>query len=254
MWKREMEGRGGMVGSLSREQVLESPVDIVHYTDINDYEYPIFITPEKKIVLKKTPEEVLITYYVKDVTETDAEVHHELFEVAVDLVRDVSGKEPYVEKLEVEYEVYVGDRVRMIGKTRGYIIKIVSAETPFSGAKFGRARAWAIGYDWKKRIAAREPRLEKYMYLKGEEWGKGRANVKLYIKLPVVTDEFIKMFNMVMSMAAATQIPHQDLEEQVRKLEELIKQKEQELQALREQLSQLQEKLRLEKMKKAVME
>ncbi|MEM4592331.1 MAG: hypothetical protein QW196_02920 [Sulfolobales archaeon] len=242
--------------SEKKKRIVNMVEDLILYTDTDKSDYPIFITPSREVYVKKRPENAIATFYVKNVDETDVELKHELLEVSLAAIKDVTGSDGEVEKLEITYEVYTGDRERLVGEVKTYAILIVTRLTPYSGTKYGRTRAWAIGFDWKKRIAARVPRLEKYMYVKGEEWGKGRANVRLYIKLPVVTDEFAKIFNTVLASSATTQVSPvvADLEEQVKKLEELIKQKEAELQALREQLQQLRLKLQLEQMKKRVIE
>jgi len=238
------------------KKVVMAPEDLVLYTDTDQKEYPLFITSSREVYVKKRPKDVTATFYVKNVSKTDVELKHDLLNTSISIIKELTGEEAVMERLEIVYEVYVGDRERLVGEAKAYAIRIITCYTPYSGAKFGRAKAWAIGFDWKKRIAAREPRLEKYMYVKGEEWGKGRANVRLYIKLPVVTDEFVKVFNMVLASTTATQVSPvvADLEEQVRNLEELIKQKEAELQALREQLQQLKLKLQLEQMKRQVVE
>ncbi|MEM1703910.1 MAG: hypothetical protein QXQ31_07630 [Zestosphaera sp.] len=245
--------REGAQNGKAPERIVEAPEDIIYHTNTDESDYPIFVTKEREMCVKRRPREAMATFYVKDVVETEVELKHELLETSLTVIKEITGKEATVERLEIVYEVYVGDRERLVGEVKAYAIKLISTETPYSGAKYRRAKAWAIGYDWKKRIAARVPQLKKYMYVKGEEWGSGRANVRLYVKLPVVTDEFVKLFNMVLASSATTQV-FTDLEEQVKKLEELIKQKEQELQALREQLQQLKLKLQLEQMKKAVVE
>ncbi|MEM2197379.1 MAG: hypothetical protein QW290_09895 [Sulfolobales archaeon] len=238
------------------QRIAATAEDLVFYTDTDQKEYPIFITSSREVYVKKRPKDVVATFYVKNMSKTDVELKHELLEESLVVIKDVTGRDGEVEKLEITYEVYTGDRERLVGEAKAYAIRIITCYTPYSGAKFGRAKAWAIGFDWKKRIAAKVPLLEKYMYVKGEEWGKGRADVRLYIKLPVVTDEFDRLFNTVLATATATQVSPvvADLEEKVRNLEELIKQKEAELQALREQLQQLKLKLQLEQMKRQVVE
>ncbi|MEM2363836.1 MAG: hypothetical protein QXQ20_09105 [Candidatus Nezhaarchaeales archaeon] len=251
-------GAGGATTapSIANGRYVNSAEDLVLYTDTDQKEYPLFIAANREVYVKKRPKDVTATFYVKNVSKTDVELKHDLLNTSISIIKELTGEEAVMERLEIVYEVYVGDRERLVGEAKAYAIRIITCYTPYSGAKFGRAKAWAIGFDWKKRIAAREPRLEKYVYIKGEEGRKGRAYVRVVVKLPVVTDEFVKLFNMALTSATATQVSPvvADLEEQVKKLEELIKQKEAELQALREQLQQLKLKLQLEQMKMKMVE
>ncbi|MEM1694238.1 MAG: hypothetical protein QW456_08515 [Ignisphaera sp.] len=229
-------------------RVVKSPEDLVFYTDTDASDYPIFITSSYEVYVKKRPSNIILTFFVKDVKNIESdEVTHKLFNKAIEVMKEVTKKDPEkVVKKEIIYEVYEGDMEKLIGEAKAYAIKIISVDTPYSDVKFEGKKAWAIGYDWKKRISAKAPELEKYVYVNGSEGKKGRARVWVTIKLPIVTDEFAKIFNNSLKSSTSDVL---DLEEQVKYLEELIKQKEQELQNLREQLQQLQLKLQIEKMK-----
>ncbi|MEM1523440.1 MAG: hypothetical protein QXU69_10445 [Thermofilaceae archaeon] len=253
-----------------KKRIASTPEDIVFLTDTDQQNYPIYITEDREVWLKARPHRlvgedewnrkrvydvpIVATFFVKNVEETNAELSHELLEIAKNIMQEVTKKEVTIRKVETTYEVYQGDVARLLGEAKAYTIKIISDKTPYSGVKHSYRQAWAIGYDWKKRIVAKEPRLEKYAYLKGEEGKHGRAYVRLYVKLPVVTEEFAKLFDLALASAVAQTSIVSELEEQAKQLEEIIAQKERELQVLREQLAQLHLKLQLERMKRAVVE
>ncbi|MEM1510568.1 MAG: hypothetical protein QW096_11950 [Thermofilaceae archaeon] len=260
----------------SGKRIINTAEDLVFYTDTDKKEYPIYITRDREIWLKAKPHRVEETkdkwgytetkkiydvpvtalFFVKEINEvqSDEDVRHSLLEKAVAVMKEVTKDNVKVQKLSIKYEVYEGDMERLLGETNAYMIKVISKNTPFSGLKCAGRKAWAVGYDWKKRIVAKAVELEKYTYIKGEEGKHGRAYVRVVVKLPVPTEEFTKLFNLALS-SIVTQVSHvSELEEQIKQVEEQIKRKEAELQALKEQLSQLQLKLQLEKMKRAVVE
>ncbi|MEM2100344.1 MAG: hypothetical protein QXP45_03280 [Thermoproteota archaeon] len=251
----------------NEKRIANAAEDLIFFTDTSQQNYPIYVTPDREVWLKARPHrlvgdewnkkrvydiQVAATFFVKNVEKTDAELSHELLEVAKNIMQEVTKKEVTIKKIEITYEVYQGDMARLLGEAKAYAIKIISDETPYSGVKYSSRQAWAIGYDWKKRIIAKAQQLEKYVYLIGEEGKKGRAYVCVIAKFPIVTQEFARLFNMALASATTAQIIVSELEEQIKKLEEVIKQKESELQALKEQLQQLQLKLQLEQMKRAV--
>ncbi|MCW4047130.1 MAG: hypothetical protein NWE99_06170 [Candidatus Bathyarchaeota archaeon] len=238
------------------QRVVTTAEDLVFYTDTDQKDYPIFITSQREVYVKKRPADVAATFYVKSVSKIESEIVHELLEKAIGVLKEVTNHDPEVQRLEVVYEVYQGDMEKLLGEAKAYTIRLVSVSTPYSGVKYSGNRAWAIGHSWKKRIIAKAPELEEYIYLKGEEGKKGRAYVNVIVKLPVVTEELNRLFNMALaSVTVSSKVSVvADLEEQVKKLEELIKQKEAELQALREQLSQLKLKLQFEQMKMKMVE
>ncbi|MEM4744901.1 MAG: hypothetical protein QXE70_10280 [Ignisphaera sp.] len=235
-------------------RIVKSPEDLVFYTDTDQSDYPIFITASREVYIKKRPSNIISTFFVKEVKAIESdEVTHNLLNKAIEVMKDVTKKNPEkIAKIAITYEVYEGDMEKLIGEVRAYAIKVISVDTPYSDYKFEGKKAWAIGYDWKKRIAAKAPELEKYIYVNGSEGKKGRARVWVTIKLPILTEDFVKVFNNVLGSTRTTVVL--DLEEQIKHLEEMIKQKEQELQMLREQLQHLQLKLQVEKMKKLVLD
>lgn len=239
----------------SKLRVVRFPEDLIFYTDTDASDYPLFITPNYEVYTKRRPSEIVATFYVKKVSKVDANLSHELLNKAIEVMKDVTKKPPEaISNIEITYEVYEGDMERLVAEVRAYAIKVFSVDTPYSERKFQSKKAWAVGYDWKKRITAKAPELEKYVYVDGSEGNKGRAKVWVVVKLPIPTEDFVKAFNAVLKQSSTTRIELMDLEAQVKEVEELIKQKEAELQALREQLQQLQMKLRLEKMKKMMVD
>ncbi len=234
---------------------IKSPDDLIFYTNTDESDYPLFITSSYEVYVKKRPNDIVAVFYVKQINKIDSDLNHELLDKAIEVMREVTKRDPEkIVKLEIIYEVYEGDMEKLIGEVKAYAIILLSVDTPFSDDKFQGKKAWAIGYDWRKRIVAKEPKLNKYTYVKGVEGKKGRAKVWVVVKLPIPTEEFVNMFNSVLKQSSTIQTELIDLEKQVKELEELIKQKEAELQALREQLQQLQIKLHLERMKKMVIE
>ncbi|MEM4584199.1 MAG: hypothetical protein QW611_04410 [Ignisphaera sp.] len=242
--------------SVSRKvRVVRSPEDLIFYTDTDASDYPLFITPSYEVYTKRRPSEIVATFYVKKVSEINDNLNHELLNKAVEVIKDVTKCSPAtISNIEIIYEIYEGDMEKLVGEVKAYAIKIISVNTPYSGYKLQGKKAWAVGYDWKKRIIAKAPEFEKYVYVDGSEGKNGRAYVWVTIKLPIPTEDFVKTFNAVLGQSSTIQTELIDLEKQVKEIEELIKQKEAELQALREQLQQLQMKLHLERMKKMMVD
>jgi len=264
----ESESAGGLENG---KRIVKSASHLVFFTDTDEANYPIYITNEREVWLKAKPHRkvlvrdgwgyettkkvydipVLATFFVKEVKDVDVEVSHDLLNDAIEVMKEVTKEESinrYV--FEIIYEVYRGDMGTLIGEAKAYCIKIISPWTPFSGVNFSGRKAWAVGYDWKKRIIAKKPELEQYTYIKGSEGKKGRASVRVFIKLPVVTEEFEKLFNI--ALANTNVSATLEIEEQIRKLEETIRMKEEELEALRKELEALKLKLSLEQAKKQI--
>jgi hypothetical protein len=228
--------------------VANSAEDLLLYTDLDESEYPIYLTSEREVWIKAKPKiaeavdehtkrvrwlPVLATFFVKSVAEVSDGVSHPLLERAITLVREVTKKDPKVLGLEVVYEVYRGED-QALGEAKAYVVKVLSCETPFSNVKFKAEKAWAIGYGWKKRIVARASELGKYVYVDGSG-NELRASVRVLVKLPVVTREFETLFCKAVGAPAAAGSVDQEIEE----LERLIAEKERELAQLRAKLEEL---------------
>lgn len=262
--------------SVGHKKVVITPEDLIFNTNTDENSYPIYLTDEKEVWIKTRPHRlveekdeygwtrdkkvydipIIATFFVKSIEETKSEnVTHELFTTAVNAVKEITNREPYViAKLEVKYEVYAGDMERLVGEANAYVIKIISWSTPYSGVKCSSKKAWAIGYDWKKRMFAKYPQLQKYIYLKGDAGKHDRAYVHLTIKFPIVTEEFKTLFNSMISSTTTTTKTStiHNLNKQVEELIKLIQQKESELETLKQQLQSLQLKLKLEELKTQV--
>ena len=229
------------------KRVVNSAEDLLLYTDLDESEYPIYLTSEREVWIKAKPKiveavedhvkrvrwlPVLATFFVKSVTEVSDGVSHPLLERAVTLVREVTKKDPQVLGLEVVYEVYRGED-QALGEAKAYVVKVLSCEAPFSNVKFKAEKAWAIGYGWKKRIVAREPSLSKYVYVVGSG-NELRASVRVLVKLPVVTSVFEAFFFKAVGAPAAGNI-----DQEIEELEKLIAERERELAGLRAKLEEL---------------
>jgi len=238
---------------------VNSAEDLVFLTDTDKSDYPIYILQSREVVYKRKPNEYLALFYVKSVTRSEeADLNHELLTSAEEAIKDITKSEPKVARITITYEVY--DSSRYLGETNAHVLKLYSDKIPYRGIKGEGKRAWAIAFDYLNRLKAKYPILARFAYCKSsypnDEGYRGRGYPELIVKLPIVTEEFAKLFNMVLASATVSSKVSAvaDLEEQVKKLEELIKQKEAELQALREQLQQLKLKLQLEQMKMKMVE
>ncbi|MEM5868123.1 MAG: hypothetical protein QXG39_09435 [Candidatus Aenigmatarchaeota archaeon] len=254
------------------KRIVKNCEELVFFTNTDEKNYPVYITSNREVWLKAKPHRVeevedkwgyvspkriydipiSATFFVKEVAETNEDIKHPLLEKAISIFKEVTKNDAEVKRLFIKYEIYQGDMEKIIGEAETYVIKVASVETPFSGSKYAERKAWAVGYDWKRRIVAKAPELESYTYVKGAEGRRGRAYVKVITKLPVPTEEFTRLFNLALSSTVTQVSVTSEIEQQIKQIEELIKQKENELQALREQLQQLQLKLQLEQMKRQV--
>jgi len=235
------------------KRVAENPGLLVFYTNTDEEDYPIFLTPEREVYTKKRPSKIVATFHVLSITKKDGGIEHELLSEAMEAIKEVSKKEPSAEFFLIHYEIYRGDYESRIGEAYGEAIRLSSCETPFSGYKWDGRKAWAIGYDWKKRISAKHPALTPYIYLRGDSGKKDRAWVRLYIKLPKSTPDLDRIFQLVVgSGPAPVATPLGDLERQIREIEKAIEERKREISALEQQLQQLQLKLQLESMKAAI--
>lgn len=234
--------------SAREERRVASAADLVFYTDTSETDYPIYITAQREVWIKSMPHSgsyidekgvvrrrynvpVIAVFYVK-VSKLEADgVTHPLLDVAVTAVREITKEEPKVFKYALTYEAYREDQY--LGEAKAFAIKVVSEDAPFSGVKGERARAWAVAFTWRKRLAAKYPALAPYAYVAGEEGKKSRAYARLIVKLPVVTREMEILF------ARATGAPVAATAEETRELERLIAEKERELAELKAKLEEL---------------
>jgi hypothetical protein len=242
----------------SEKRIVNTATDLIFYTNTGESGYPIYVTTDREVWIKARPRRrvrvdeysvenrydipILATFYVKEVAETCEDVKHPLLDATVAVVKEVTKEEPAkVIKLMIVYEVYRGDMESLLGEAKAYAIKVVTKETPFSGLKYDGSKAWAIGYDWKKRMIAKCPQIAKYVYVEGDTGKRGRAFVWLNIKLPVATPEFEALFNKALSPSgpASAVAWVQNVDQAIQELEKLIEQKERELAELKAKLEEL---------------
>jgi len=78
--------------------------------------------------------------------------------------------------------------------TNSYALYIFSVDTPFSGQKGERHKAWGVAFSWKERMVAKYPAVGQFTYVKGEEGRRGRAWARIQTKIPITTPEFEELF------------------------------------------------------------
>jgi hypothetical protein len=229
-----------VVSAGEKRRIANTPEQLVFYTNTDESDYPIYLTQQREVFIKRRPAKnsIAAVFILKSASEKEnIEVTHQLLEVARRAIEEVSKEKAQKElKIELMYEVYRGDMEAFLGEAKAYCIKLVSTETSFSGVKYEGRKAWAIGFDWVRRISAKYPQLNGFVYVKGEEGGKGRAYVHVNIKLPVATAEFVKLFNKALAVAS---IEEEQLDKQIERLQKLIEEKKRELEELEKQLSEL---------------
>jgi hypothetical protein len=228
------------------KRIANTATDLIFYTNTDESDYPIYITSEREVWLKARPREsILATFFVRSIAEA-GDVSHEAYDAAVKAIAEVAKSEPEkISRLEITYEVYRGDMEELLGEAKAYAVLVLSHPTPF---RRDRARAWAIGFDWKKRAAAKYPGIANFLYLK--DLGRYHFDVRLVVKLPIATTELEKLFSLAVSGKQV--IVTSELEEQIDVLKREIEEKRAELKALEERLDALLLKLQLERMKREV--
>jgi hypothetical protein len=229
---------GEVVSAGEKKRVASTPELLIFYTNTDESNYPIYITQTREVFIKRRPaSDIAATFVLKSVQKTEIELTHPLLETARKAIQEVSKAEVGEEvKAELLYEVYRGDMEVFLGEANAYYIRVSSKETPFSGLKHEKSKAWAVGFDWARRISAKYPMLNGYCYVKGEEGNKGRAYVHVTVKLPIPTPEFVKLFNKALAVAS---IEERQLDEQIEELKKLISEKEKELAELKAKLEEL---------------
>ncbi|MEM4454892.1 MAG: hypothetical protein QXT28_09295 [Thermofilaceae archaeon] len=192
-----------------RKRVARTPEELIFFTDTGQQDYPIFIAPGLEVSIKRRPQAgILATFYVTSVEaleegEEAEKVTHPLLEKAINTVQEVTKNEAKVKKLKITYEIYRGDREELLGTAVGYAIKVRSVDSPYSGDKWESKRAYAIAFDWKKRIAARAPELSPFLYVDGKSAKRGKAWAWVVVKLPVATPELAQLFKAAVTGATA---------------------------------------------------
>ena len=270
-----------------KKKFADSSSSLIFNTNTDEKEYPIYITSDKEIWLKAKPYRVerispqdswdservikhydvpiVASFFVKDVsevfslkhneiTESNMPFSHPLFQKALSAIVEIAKPDDWrpttIKGYEIGYEVYQGDMEKLLGESKAHAIKIISNDTPLSGVKFKGKVAWAIAFDWKKRILAKYPELEPYIYVSGESGKHERAYTRVNIKLPVSNKDFDDIFTRALSNVIQQVSIADELEKQIQELEKQIETKKAELKALEDQLTNLKLKYQLESIKK----
>ena len=197
-----------MSGNKTRK--VSTPHDLIFHTDGDDVDYPIYILPDFSVVLKRRPSEFVANFYLaknEDLVKTQNvdEIKQKISELGLQLPNDIdldmvieaykniTNKPPdrYV-LTRFTYEVYQGNNY--IGDAVSYALYIFSVDTPFSGQKGERHKAWGVAFSWKERMVAKYPAVGQFTYVKGEEGRRGRAWARIQTKIPITTPEFEELF------------------------------------------------------------
>jgi hypothetical protein len=228
-----------VVSAGEKKRIANTAEQLIFYTNTDECGYPIYLTQLHEVYIKRRPSSnnIIAAFVLKSVSDFNGELNHQLLEVARRAIEEISKKKVEKElKIELVYEVYRGDMETFLGEAKAYCIKLVSTESTYSGVKYEGKKAWAIGFDWVRRISAKYPQLNGFVYVKGEEGSKGRAYVNVHIKLPITTAEFAKLFNKALAVAS---VEEEQLDKQIETIEKLIQEKERELSELKVKLQEL---------------
>jgi hypothetical protein len=115
---------------MGERRIVNTASDLVFYTNTDECDYPIFLTMEREVWLKARPHvriavkgedavkevrrlPILAAFFVKSVVEVNDGVEHPFLPRALDVMKEVTKKEPEATKLEIAYEIYRGARARV---------------------------------------------------------------------------------------------------------------------------------------------
>lgn len=221
---------------------IECSEDLLLVIKDYDWGYPVFIAPDKSVSIKKRPNEVQATFFVKDFREQEEKLEHLLLNKAIDALREIYAEEPKIRSCRINFEIYYGDLEKFIGEATGHLILINGREYESSNEK----QAWAVSFERKKRLAAKFPELQKYVFVRGLPKSKKYYATQLRIKLPIVNE---KLENLVKEAFKVVKENYGELTAEIEKTKRLIQEKEKEIEFLKERLRQLEMQMELEKMK-----
>ncbi|MEM3506697.1 MAG: hypothetical protein QXT31_03480 [Candidatus Bathyarchaeia archaeon] len=212
----------------------------------------IYVDTQREAHINHKPsKQILAAFVVKEEREKE-ELSHELLEEAKKAIIEITKEDiKKVISKEISFEIYKGDMEILLGEAEASFVQINSALTSFSGVKFKRRVAWAQAFEWQKRLTAKYIHFKKYTFVDGEDHRRETADTYIYIRLPIVSAEFLKLFNDAFNHVIEAK---DDLKEQIRLLEEQIKIKQAELQELQDQLTSLKLKAQLDEMKETLTE
>ncbi|MEM3504603.1 MAG: hypothetical protein QW532_00045 [Archaeoglobaceae archaeon] len=221
---------------------IESCEDLLLATKDFDHSYPIFVAPDRTVSIKKKPAEVQATFFVKEFKEQKERLEHPLLQKVLEVLKEIHGKEPYLRFGCISFEFYYGDLEKFIGEAMGYLILVECSEYASKNEK----QAWAVGFERKKRVIAKAPELQKYVFVRGMPKDRGYYATWLRIRLPVTNE---RLETLVQNAFKVTKESFVDIAAEIEKTKKLIKEKEIELEFLKKRLAELEMCMQLEKMK-----
>lgn len=117
-------------------------------------DYPVFLCEEKGPRRRKEGN-VLFVLYVKRASREEGvkcPALAEKVERAKKAFEEIAGGEVKAATFSFLIEAYEGDYKKQLGNASISVVTLYK-ETPFAGAKWQARKAWAVGYDWVKRLA-----------------------------------------------------------------------------------------------------
>lgn len=221
---------------------IESCEDLLLATKDFDHGYPIFVAPDRTVSIKKKPSEVQATFFVKEFREQKERLEHPLLQKVLEILKEIHGKEPYLRFGCISFEFYYGDLEKFIGEATGHLILVECSEYASKNEK----QAWAVGFERKKRVLARAPELQKYVFVRGMPKDRGYYATWLRIRLPVTNEQLESVFQNAFKVVKES---FGDVAVEIEKTRKLIQEKEKEIGFLKKRLAELELCLQLEKMK-----
>jgi len=229
-----------MSGNNGQERrFVYTPEDLVFYTDTDDYDYPLYILPDRQVVYKRQPEgeRVLATFHVKSVSSVeaikvkqrgldyyssrlnvsffsfnlpvvaldDAEAKYSIkIKDVVDAMKSLSD-EVFAVVREVTYEAYRGDYDEHIGDASANILFLYLVP-PYT-TKMEKKQRWGITYSTLKRLKTKYSGViapyERYLYIKSSKNGD---RPYIVIKIPLVSEELKQVFQAALTAEVAEEV------------------------------------------------
>lgn len=185
-----------------------------------------------------------------------------LAETALASSKSISSTVPFFSIMSTSCEVYRGDREVFLSEAK-LIVARLHVFSAFKISRYDDKKAWAISFDWMKRITAKYPQLANLVVANpvlakidtGENapvvnLGTGDYRARVIINIPL---DYASLLEQILKLTNEVILPVVEDEARIRELEELIKLKEKELEELKQQLQALKMKVEIEKMKQALL-
>lgn len=226
---------------------IETCEDLLLITKDGESSYPIFIAPDRTVSIKKKPPEIQTTFFVKEFGKQEEKIDHPLLQKAIEAINEIEKAEPEINFYYVNFEVYHGDFEKFMGEVTAHLIIVEGKEYSSKNEK----QAWAVGFERKKRVLAKIPELQKYVFVKGRQASRRYYGTWLRIKLPVTNERLESTFQNAFKVVKES---FNDIIAEIEKTKKQIKEKEKELELLKKRLTELEMCLHLEKMKNKMCE